>query len=339
MLNRKNIEMKYNKMLLKHLANIEKIRTKPDLLNKYLQEESDNLVACQLKLEIEMSDIRLQNNIKKKSKGDKKFKADKKLIRDQTKADKKFALELSKNLNSSATTIEEQNQMNMYNNPKFKEFTEQKSFECNICFTEEEDFGKMVMIDKCGHYYCLDCMQQYIATNVKDRKLDIKCPGDKCKKRLKYKDIKMIATPEIFELYDRFMLENTLGKDKKCKFCPKPGCGMAMYSMGDNPLLACPKCHLKFCFNCNTDEWHTGVTCKKYQKWLKENGGADSSFEEFIQKRCKKCPKCKVNIQKNGGCDHMNCTKCGHHFQWKALKGIPGANKNANYPNVMIPKQ
>ena len=30
----------------------------------------------------------------------------------------------------------------------------------------------------------------------------------------------------------------------------------------------------------------------------------------------------------------MNCSHCGHHFQWKQLTSIPNANENANYSNI-----
>jgi hypothetical protein len=32
----------------------------------------------------------------------------------------------------------------------------------------------------------------------------------------------------------------------------------------------------------------------------------------------KQCPQCHVDIEKNGGCNHMTC-KCGHHFCWVCL--------------------
>lgn len=319
MIRQKINKLKNIKNLIKQLDKIEKIKDNPKLLDKFILETKDNLICQELKVEMEIERVRLQNRSKKESKGD-----------------KKFALKLSKELQSAATasSIKEKNRINMYNNPKFKEFAEQKSFECKICYCERENFNDIVVMDKCNHYYCIDCMRTYLGTNIKDRKLSIKCPSDGCKIKFKHRDIKIIVTNDIFQLYEKFLLENTLGKDKECKFCPRPNCGMAMYSIGDNPLLVCPKCKLKFCFNCNTDEWHTGVTCKNFQKWLKKNGKAENSFEDFVKKRCKKCPRCKVNIQKNGGCNHMNCSHCGHHFQWNQLTAIPNVNENANYPNV-----
>lgn len=34
------------------------------------------------------------------------------------------------------------------------------------------------------------------------------------------------------------------------------------------------------------------------------------------KKICKRCPNCRVNIEKNDGCDHMTCTHCGYEFCW-----------------------
>jgi hypothetical protein len=35
----------------------------------------------------------------------------------------------------------------------------------------------------------------------------------------------------------------------------------------------------------------------------------------------KKCPQCKVGIEKNQGCNHISC-KCGAHICWKCLRSF-----------------
>lgn len=304
-------EKKAIRDLLKQLANVDKEYNKndPDAFVKFLADSKIELTTSILKKDEEIAKVRLENKQKKESKDD-----------------LKLALALSKEKDSSARplTIFENNQMNLFNNPKFKDMVEMKEYECEICFTGS-GLENIAIINKCGHFYCLDCMGQYLSVNIKDRKLVIKCPNHECKTKLEHDDIRMIATPEIFELYERYLLENTLGRDKNCKFCPRPNCGMAMYQMGDDPMLVCPKCELKFCFKCNTEDWHSGITCKNFQKWKKENGDADALFEKWKnskKKNVKKCPRCKVDIQKNGGCNHMHCSNCNHNFNWSDQRGL-----------------
>lgn len=321
MIKQLTFEKKCIKSMLKQLSVLKKSykQNKPDEFEKLLIETEDNLLCQVIKKDIEIEDVRFNNKQKKNS-----------------KQDVKLALSLSKDCQST-TNLLENNRLNLYNNPKFKDMEEQKGYECEICFTEN-GLENIVILNKCGHFYCLDCMRMFLNTNIKDRKLKIQCPKDGCKTELVHNDIRMIGTSEIFELYEKYLLENTLGKDKDCKFCPKPGCGMAMYQMGDNPMLVCPKCELKFCFQCNTSDWHSGITCKNFQKWKTENGDSDALFEKWRngkKSKVKKCPKCKVDIQKNGGCAHMHCSNCGHHFNWSNL-----SNSVARYPiNQRIQKK
>lgn len=40
------------------------------------------------------------------------------------------------------------------------------------------------------------------------------------------------------------------------------------------------------------------------------------SFRTWAAGNTRRCPNCKVRIQKNGGCQHMTCRRCGYEFHW-----------------------
>jgi hypothetical protein len=42
--------------------------------------------------------------------------------------------------------------------------------------------------------------------------------------------------------------------------------------------------------------------------------------EQWIKRFSLKCPRCRVPIEKNGGCDHMSCRQCGLSFSWHQAK-------------------
>ena len=50
-------------------------------------------------------------------------------------------------------------------------------------------------------------------------------------------------------------------------------------------------------------------------------GDDDDSVLLAAGLQCRSCPKCGTRIEKNAGCDEMDCYLCGHHFVWqKAAK-------------------
>ena len=56
----------------------------------------------------------------------------------------------------------------------------------------------------------------------------------------------------------------------------------------------------------------------------------DGEWEAFLDPTgkavaCKKCPKCKARITKDGGCDHMTCRLCKHEYWWSTGKPFRSA--------------
>ena len=48
----------------------------------------------------------------------------------------------------------------------------------------------------------------------------------------------------------------------------------------------------------------------------------DSATSCWIVQYTKDCPECKTAINKDGGCNHMHCKQCDHHFCWVCLGGF-----------------
>lgn len=68
-------------------------------------------------------------------------------------------------------------------------------------------------------------------------------------------------------------------------------------------------------------DYHTPTKCDVIKKWLIKCAD-DSETANYITANTKDCPKCHICIEKNGGCNHMQCWKCKHHFCWMCLGGF-----------------
>ncbi|TMW39290.1 hypothetical protein DOY81_015630, partial [Sarcophaga bullata] len=72
-------------------------------------------------------------------------------------------------------------------------------------------------------------------------------------------------------------------------------------------------------------QWMNQVVVDKYRqnanlysKWLTKCAD-DSETANYISANTKDCPKCHICIEKNGGCNHMQCFNCKYDFCWMCL--------------------
>jgi len=63
---------------------------------------------------------------------------------------------------------------------------------------------------------------------------------------------------------------------------------------------------------------HKPCDCDAATKWLVK-ASAESENVLWISANTKACPKCKKNIEKNHGCNHMQCVQCKWDFCWVCL--------------------
>lgn len=179
--------------------------------------------------------------------------------------------------------------------------------------------------------FCFDCTKQYIETEVKIAHLSnqglLRCPcGNHCGGNFTHDEIKQYVSTDTYVKYLLFSNRRKVESDPDCFFCPNEECGNR--SIGGTIIrakntcmefkLACSECHIKVCRKCGLNhsllvgcQSHTG---NEFVKW-----------KNTTSQGCKRCPGCDMYIEKNEGCNHMTCGRCGHQFCWKCLGGWNGS--------------
>ena len=56
-----------------------------------------------------------------------------------------------------------------------------------------------------------------------------------------------------------------------------------------------------------------------------------------LTKDVRRCPKCKVRIEKNAGCPHMSCARCGYYFCWCCMGELNIHHKKFYSPCLELP--
>jgi len=119
--------------------------------------------------------------------------------------------------------------------------------------------------------------------------------------------------------YQWFFLKSFVDNCQKAVWCTNPvSCGIAAYYHGiDIPPILNVKCTCgwKFCFHCG-EETHQPCSCKQLSSWQALRSGEEGQNALWLSQNTKRCPACKVHIEKNEGCMHLICKNCHHEFCW-----------------------
>eukprot|EP00605_Chrysophyceae_sp_TOSAG23-4_P002940 GSChrysophyteH1.ASY1.ANO1.3236.1 assembled CDS len=117
------------------------------------------------------------------------------------------------------------------------------------------------------------------------------------------------------EKYERFLCDEIVSLRNDLKLCPRMHCAEMSYippsHSGDVKCLGCKQC---FCPYCDMDT-HAPAACEEVSEWKKKQERDGANFL-WLSTNTKRCRKCHSAIEKNGGCNHMTCRKCGYEFCW-----------------------
>lgn len=231
--------------------------------------------------------------------------------------------------------------------PKSKKPAPLGKTECIICATSRSKrvFKASAVEGTCGHFeiVCDTCVQKQIRTKISARQLieaHLPCMFPECEAVLDLAALKSILSKALFQTqvafsrnraralttnrWDAAVTKHFLAADETYITCLNPKCGdyfsiehcgskdkktssdtnsksKSTQEENNKPeKVACPYCEHQFCLSCNCP-WHSS-SCDSVKK------REDKQSEDAIKKLgAKPCPGCGANIEKRGGCDHMNC--------------------------------
>ena len=171
----------------------------------------------------------------------------------------------------------------------------------------------------------------------------IVCPDESCQLRWDPRYVLRFLPRTLHEAYNEDLFALFWSRAYKVT-CPTEGCGVAAYVDHQRtpgfPHVECHKCETRICALCLVP-WHTNLTCQQYrQKNYTEVMESEEmkTLRALAKQGAKRCPRCQMAIEKDGGCDSMYCQHCEKYFDWARAEPVLGVRaKNTYDPTAADP--
>ncbi|XP_003409722.1 E3 ubiquitin-protein ligase ARIH2 isoform X4 [Loxodonta africana] len=189
---------------------------------------------------------------------------------------------------------------------------------CAVCmqFVRKENLLSLA----CQHQFCRSCWEQHCSVLVKDGVgVGVSCMAQDCLLRTPEDFVfPLLPNEELRDKYRRYLFRDYVESHYQLQLCPGADCPMVIRVQEPRARrVQCNRCNEVFCFKCR-QMYHAPTDCATIRKWLTKCAD-DSETANYISAHTKDCPKCNICIEKNGGCNHMQCSKCKHDFCWMCL--------------------
>ena len=185
---------------------------------------------------------------------------------------------------------------------------------CGICLCYLDATDDIYRLACCGHAFDRKCIIQ----QLKSAEVPLKCVREDCGEPLALRDLQNLLN----QRERKKLVSSALDAHVRCnpdsvKYCPTPDCRMVYRVSTDGRSHKCGACLADICTSCHM-QFHSGLTCAMF----KSEENVEEDFKAWMGKdpnNRKHCPKCSAPIEKNEGCNHMECSLCKSHMCWLCL--------------------
>ncbi|KAF8621234.1 hypothetical protein AX15_007947 [Amanita polypyramis BW_CC] len=190
---------------------------------------------------------------------------------------------------------------------------------CPVCFDEPTEG---IQLRPCGHRWCRDCLSNYLHSAASNKSFPLACLGDeaRCKQKIPLSVARSLLTADQFQaVVEASFSAYVQSHLDEFHYCPSPDCPQVYRTVQKSlagTTVQCPSCLLRICAACH-QEAHDDFSCADDDDW-------DENFQEWAKDRdVKRCPGCRISIERLEGCNHMKCTQCQTHICWVCMKTFP----------------
>ncbi|KAL0138018.1 hypothetical protein V8B55DRAFT_1534221 [Mucor lusitanicus] len=90
------------------------------------------------------------------------------------------------------------------------------------------------------------------------------------------------------------------------------------------PDMRCPTCCKEMCLQCGEDSHSNATTCQEnMERLIQQKREAGPNYADDVEtlrwkmENSRKCPSCSIMINRDEGCNKVDCTLCGFSFCWE----------------------
>ncbi|PFH48829.1 hypothetical protein AMATHDRAFT_76504 [Amanita thiersii Skay4041] len=189
---------------------------------------------------------------------------------------------------------------------------------CPVCFDKPTEPVRL----RCGHRWCRSCIKSYLLAAPSTKAFPLGCLGNeaRCKGRIPLSVAKnLLSTEQLQTVFQASFTAFVQSHPEEYHYCPSPDC-LQVYKAAPKSVkgvtVQCPSCLIRICASCHS-EAHDGFGCSDDGEW-------DEDFRKWAEGRdVKRCPGCRIVIERVEGCNHMTCSRCQTHVCWVCMKMFP----------------